>query len=410
VSDFDTMLSVDDACERVRTIAAARRTQKEKVPLENAVGRILADDISAPFDVPGYINSAMDGFAVNGDDLMADGETSLRLTDEIFAGSTDIPNVEHGACVRITTGAPIPVGADTVVMKENTRIVGNDVVIAPGTARGANVRPAGEDYAKGDAALTQGDMLTSSRVAVLASFGLTHATVSAQPSAILFTTGDELTAPGTPLSYGRIYDSNRFSIGGLIERHGAQLIRHERLRDDQDLLVAALKRAGDESDIIVTSGGVSAGEADYLPRILERIGKVYFWKVRIKPGMPFLFGQVGNALMFALPGNPVSGIATFLTLVAPALRAMLGANDSALELFAKLTMPIAKRHGRAEFQRARIACSGEGQLLATPLAKQGSGMLRGAADADALIVLPEGPRDFSAGAIVRIIPMPGWPS
>jgi molybdopterin molybdotransferase len=404
------MLSVDDACERIRAIAAKRGTQTEKVPLENAVGRILAGDISAPFDVPGYINSAMDGFAVRGSDLIAGGETTLRLAGEIFAGGADIPKVEHGACVRITTGAPMPADADTVVMKENTRIVGNNIVMLSGTAPGANVRPAGEDYAKDDAALMRGDTLTPSRVAVLASFGFTHATVAAQPRTVLFTTGDELTAPGTALSYGRIYDSNHFSIGGLIEQHGARLIRHERLRDDPDLLVAELTRAGDENDVIVTSGGVSAGEADYLPRILEEIGKVYFWKVRMKPGMPFLFGQVGNALMFALPGNPASGIATFLALVAPALRTMLGANDAIPELFAKLTAPIAKRHGRAEFQRARITCSSEGQLFARALAKQGSGMLRSAADADAVIVLPEGPREFAAGDVVRVIPMPGWPT
>jgi len=409
-NSFDTMLSVEDARERVRAIAAERRTPTEKVPLENAIGRILADDICAPFDVPGYVNSAMDGFAVRGGDLIADGETTLRLTGEIFAGGADVPTVERGACVRITTGAPMPADADTVVMKENTRIAGDNIVIAPGTAPGANVRPAGEDYSKGDAALMRGDLLTPPRVAVLASFGFTHAAVAAQPRTILFTTGDELIAPGTPLSYGRIYDSNRFSISGLIEQHGAHLIRHERLRDDPDLLVAALKRAGDESDVIVTSGGVSAGEADYLPRIVERIGNVYFWKVRIKPGMPFLFGQVGNALMFALPGNPVSGIAAFLTLVVPALRAMLGANGPSPELFAKLIAPISKRHGRAEFQRARITCSSEGQLLATALAKQGSGMLRGAADADALIVLPEGPHEFAAGDVVRVIPMPDWPS
>jgi molybdopterin molybdotransferase len=406
---FDTMLSVEEARDRIRAIAAEHAALSEKVALEELFGRILADDIAAPFDVPGYINSAMDGFAVRSEDLNANGETTLRMAGEIFAGGTEIPQVEKGTCVRITTGAPMPAGADTVVMKENTRIDGESVVIAPGTARGANVRPAGEDYAKDEAALQRGDFLTPARVAVLASFGYTHATVAARPRAILFTTGDELTAPGNPLSYGRIYDSNRFSIGGLIEQHGARFVRHERLRDDPQVLIDALKRAGEEGDIIVTSGGVSAGEADYLPRILAQIGKVYFWKVRIKPGMPFLFGQVGKALMFALPGNPVSGIATFLTLVAPAVRTMLGIRDPSSELFAKLSAPISKRHGRAEFQRARIACNPNGQLFATLLAKQGSGMLRGAADADALVVLPEGPREFTTGDVVRVIPMPGWP-
>ena len=318
---------------------------------------------------------------------------------------------EKGTCVRITTGAPMPVDADTVVNEGKIpRIDRESVVIAPGTAHCANVRPAGGDYAKDDAALKRGDVLTPSRVAVLASFGHTHATIAEKPRAILFTTGDELTAPGNPLSYGRIYDSNRFSIGGLIEQHGAHLIRHERLRDDPEILIEALKRAGEEGDIIVTSGGVSAGEADYLPRILAQIGKVYFWKVRIKPGMPFLFGQVGKALMFALPGNPVSGIATFLTLVAPAVRTMLGANETSSELFAKLSAPISKRHGRAEFltcahclQLERsTACNSVGEAGLGHVARRGGCRRTGR-------IAGRSARIRHWRRRGRVIPMPGWP-
>jgi molybdopterin molybdotransferase len=403
-----SMLSVDEARERVRAVALAHPMSNERVPLEECSGRLLADNIRAPFDVPGYVNSAMDGFAVRGADLSADGETRLRLSGEILAGGTQIPVVEAGACVRITTGAPVPAGADTVVMKENTRVEGDCVVIAPGTAHGANVRPAGEDYASGDAALSRGDVLSPSRIAVLASFGFTHANVTARPSAMLFTTGDELIAPGRERGYGQVFDSNRYSIGGLIEQNGAKLLAHERLRDDPPALIAALKRAGERADIIVTSGGVSAGEADFLPNIVAEIGKVYFWKVRIKPGMPFLFGHIGNALLFALPGNPVSGIATFLTLVRPSIAAMTGARDPWLSLSAKLGAPLMKKHGRAEFLRARLACNTDGQLVATPLAKQGSGMLRGAADADALILVPEETRTLQAGDVVQLLPMPGW--
>jgi len=404
-----SMLGIDEARERVRAVAATRPMSAERVPIESCDGRILAEDIRAPFDVPGYINSAMDGFAVRGADLSADGETRLRLAGEILAGGTHIPKVEAGTCVRITTGAPVPSGADTVVMKENTRVDGDTILIAPGTSRGANVRPAGEDYANGDAALSRGDVLNPSRVAVLASFGLTHAVVAARPSAILFTTGDELISPGQPRGYGQVYDSNRYSIGGLIEQNGAQLLAHEHLRDDPPSLIAALKDAGERADIIISSGGVSAGEADFLPGIVAEIGEVYFWKVRIKPGMPFLFGRIGKALMFALPGNPVSGIATFLTLVRPAIAATTGARDPWLSLSARLATPLAKRHGRAEFLRARLMCNADGQLIATPLAKQGSGMLRGAADADALIVVPEETRTLDAGDIVKLLPMPGWP-
>lgn len=403
-----SMLSVDEARERIRAVSAARAMTNERVPLDACCDRILAEDVRAPFDVPGYVNSAMDGFAVRGVDLDTSGESRLRLRGEILAGGTEIPTVEAATCVRITTGAPMPADADTVVMKENTRIDGDFVVVSPGTARGANVRPACEDYAVGDAALTRGDPLTPSRIAVLASFGLTHADVVARPSAILFTTGDELIAPGSPRGYGQVYDSNRFSIGGLIEQHGARLIAHERLRDDPPALVAALKRAGACADIIVTSGGVSAGEADFLPNIVADIGEVYFWKVRIKPGMPFLFGRIEKALLFALPGNPVSGIATFLTLVKPAIAAMTGTHDPWLSLSARLTKSIEKRHARAEFLRASITCDDHGQLTATPLMKQGSGMLRGAADADGLILVREETRTLNVGDSVRFLPMPGW--
>jgi molybdopterin molybdotransferase len=403
-----SMLGIDEARERVRAVGLAHPMSSESVPLEECIGRILAENVRAPFDVPGYVNSAMDGFAVRGADLSAGAETRLRLSGEILAGGTQIPRVEEGACVRITTGAPLPPGADTVVMKENTRIDGDSIVIAAGTAHGANVRPAGEDYANGDAALSRGDVLNPSRIAVLASFGLTHARVIARPSAILFTTGDELIAPGRERGYGQVYDSNRYSIGGLIEQHGAILVAHERLRDDPRTLIAALKRAGEQADIIVTSGGVSAGEADFLPNIVADIGKVYFWKVRIKPGMPFLFGQIGKALLFALPGNPVSGIATFLTLVRPAIAAMTASRDPWLSLSARLGAPLAKRHGRTEFLRASIACNENGQLVATPFTKQGSGMLRGAADADGLIVIPEETRALDIGDVVKLLPIPGW--
>jgi molybdopterin molybdotransferase len=231
-----------------------------------------------------------------------------------------------------------------------------------------------------------------------------------QPRAVLLTTGDELVAPGNALDFGRIYDSNRYSLGAILEQQGVALIRHERLRDDPDALSGALRRAGEEADLVISSGGVSAGEADYLPGIVAKIGKVYFWKVRIKPGMPFLCGRVGRALLCALPGNPVSGIATFLTLVKPALDAMRGVQPARTSLRARLTQPVRKNHARTEFQRARLECDDEGVLWATALAQQGSGMMRGVAQADALIVLPEAQREFAAGETVEVLPLPGWPN
>jgi len=408
-ADFPTGLGVVEAQARIVEIAAKYKLPAETVALEAARDRVLATDIGAPFDVPGFVNSAMDGFALRGTDLPASGEKTLRLIGEVFAGGGETPQVVTAdTCVRITTGAPLPRGADTVVMKENTRVAGDCIVIAAGTASGANVRPAGEDFHAGDAALACGMRLRPARLGALASFGLASVEVAQRPRAVLLTTGDELVAPGQLLGFGQIHDSNRYSLGGLLEQHGAVLVRHERLRDDPAALRDALRRAGNDADLIVSSGGVSAGEADYLPRLVAEVGKVYFWKVRMKPGMPFLCGRVGNALVCALPGNPVSGVATFLTLVKPALDALSGLVDGTTKLRARLRTPIRKQHTRTEFQRARLDCDEAGVLWTTSLKQQGSGMLRGVAEADALIVLPEAAREYPAGEVLEVLPLPGW--
>lgn len=409
MAEFPIGLSVDEARAHIVHIAAKYPLPSERVPLDAALGRVLAADVVAPRDVPGFVNSAMDGFAVRGADLQPDGETTLQLIGEILAGGREAPQVAAGTCVRITTGAPLPRGADTVVMKENTRADGDRILVAAGTQTGTNVRDAGEDYRSGDPALRSGTRLTPAQVAILAGFGMTDAQVRRRPKAVLLTTGDELTAPGSPLGFGGIYDSNRYSLGGLLEQQGVVLLRHERLRDDPHLLRDALQRAGDDADVVVCSGGVSAGEADFLPRLIAEVGTVHFWKVRMRPGMPFLFGAVGSALAFALPGNPVSGIATFLALVRPALDAMGGVARPTIALRARLRSPIQKRHARTEFQRARLDCDNDGVLWATAHEKQGSGMLRGVAETDALIVLPEDGRQFVVGDIVDVMPLPGWP-
>jgi molybdopterin molybdotransferase len=405
---FATGLSLADARARIASIATDHIVGSEMIALESALGRVLAENIAAPFDVPGYINSAMDGYALRGADLAADAETRLRLVGTILAGGTEIPRVEPNTCVRITTGAPLPVGADTVVMKEDSRIEGEMIVIAAGARAGANVRPAGEDYRNGDRALTAGTVLTPAQLGVLASFGHTHVAVMRRPRAVLLTTGDELVAPGRALGYGQIHDSNRYSLGALLEQQGVELVRHERLRDDPPALRDALARAANDADIVVSSGGVSAGEADYLPRLLAEIGRVHLWKVRIKPGMPFLFGAIGRALVFSLPGNPVSGVATFLALVRPALDAMTRRRPNSMTLRARLTQAVRKSHSRVEFMRASLICDETGALHATPLRKQGSGQLRGVAEADALIMLPEVAQEYAAGTVVEVLALPGW--
>lgn len=403
-----TGLSVAQARLRMHEIGAARALPTERIALESALGRVLADDAVAPHDVPGFANSAMDGFALRAADLPGTGAKPFALVGEIFAGASSAVEVMADACVRITTGAPLPRGADTVAMKEHARVDGNTIFIGAHTGAGANVRPAGEDYRAGELALPRGTQLTPARLGVLASFGFATVQVARRPRAILLTTGDELSAPGSALGPGGIYDSNRYSLGGMLEQHGAELLRHQRLRDDPAALRDALLRAGDDADLIVSSGGVSAGEADFMPQLLADIGQVYFWKVRMKPGMPFLCGRVGRALVCGLPGNPVSGYATFLALLKPALEAMQNARPAANALRARLREPLRKNHARSEFRRATLACDDSGVLWASALAQQGSGMLRGVAEADALIVLPETAREYAQGEVLEILPLPGW--
>ena len=405
---FPTGLGVEQARALVAAIAQTHALPEERVRLDAAGGRIMATDVIAPHDVPGFANSAMDGFALRAGDLPNMGEKRFRLIGEVFAGGRAAPKVGAGTCVRITTGAPLPEDADTVVMKENTRIESDYVIVAAGTMPGANVRPAGEDYRNGEVALERGCRLGPAQLGVLASFGMTDVSVLRRPRTVLLTTGDELVAPGERLGFGQIHDSNRYSLGGLLESFGVEPVRHERVRDDPVALRDALQRAAADADIIVSSGGVSAGEADFLPRLIGEIGKVHFWKVRIKPGMPFLFGQIDQAFLFALPGNPVSGFATCLTLLKPALDAMAGVAPTGYPLRARLRTGIDKRHARAEFQRTRLQCDENAVLWATPHSKQGSGMLRGVAETNALIVLPEGERRFAAGDVVEVLPLPGW--
>lgn len=405
--EFPVAISVADARTRVLALAATRRLPAGRVALDAAVGRILAHDVRGDADVPAFANSAMDGYALRGVDLPAAGERAFALVGARLAGDGRPAAVGPGECLRITTGAPLPAGADTVVMKENVRLAGADVVIGAGEKPGANVRPAGEDYRAGEFAFAAGTCLTPARVGVLASFGLVDVAVARAARAVIVTTGDEVVAPGTPLAHGQVYNSNRASLAGLLRHAGAHVVRHEHVRDDPAAIEDALRRAARDADVVVTSGGVSAGEADFLPSLVARIGRVDFWKVRIKPGMPMLVGEIGGALAFCLPGNPVSGMATFLTLVAPALAAMAGRVDDAPPCYARVAVPIVKNHRRAEYQRARRESRRDGSVWVTPFPRQGSGVLRSVAEADCLIVLPEDATSLDIGDVVEFLALPG---
>lgn len=401
-----SLISVDEARERVMQRARERPLGLETIDLAAALQRSLGEDVVVPLDVPAFANSAMDGFALRGVDLPADGERRFALVGTRLAGDGREASVGPGQCLRITTGAPLPQGADTVVIKENVQVDGAEAIIGAGETPGANTRAAGEDYRRGERAFAAGSYLTPARLGALASFGLARIAVARRPRAVLLTTGDEIVAPGDVLQQGEIYNSNRYSLGALLRREGVELLRSEHVRDDPAALRDALQRAAAEADLVLSSGGVSAGEADFLPQLLAQVGSVDFWKVRMKPGMPLLFGRCGAALVFCLPGNPVSGMATFLTLVRPALEVWAGRDPlAASRWYARLAQPLQKNHRRAEFQRATRECRSDGTLWATPLAQQGSGVLRSVAEADCLIVLAEPPQSLQAGDCVEILPL-----
>lgn len=400
-------LSVENALSRVLALCVARPPSLETIALEQSLGRVLAQELRAPFDLPPFANSAMDGFALRGAELPAEGERAFRLAGQVFAGAAATPACGPGECLRITTGAPLPSGADTVVIKENVRVADGEVFVRAGETIGANLRPAGEDGAAGDLVARVGDRLDYARLGALAACGVAEVAVARRPRVALFVTGDELVPPTQPLGFGQIHDSNRYSLGALLQGLGIEPVRVAHLRDDPVLLRRALAEAAADCDAVISSGGVSAGEADYMPGLVAELGQVHFWKVRMKPGMPVLCGGIGDALVFALPGNPVSTVATFLLLVQPALLALQGASATRPRRWkARLAAALEKHHARAEFLRARLEWRDDGACWATPLSKQGSGMLRSLGEADALVALPEGACELAAGAVVDILPLP----
>jgi len=401
---YPVRIALQEALEIVRARSAEHRLPVERVPLDVARERVLAEDMHAPHDLPPFANSAMDGFALRGAELPAEGEQAFELIGDVFAGATSAPRVGRGQCVRITTGAPLPPGADTVVIKENVHVEGNRVFARAGEKAGANVRAAGEDFAAGDLALQAGTRLQAAQLGVLAALGLNRAPVRRRPRVSVIATGDELVAAGQALGFGQIHESNGVMISALLQEAGAEVVSCTCVRDNPEALRSALLDAAADSDLIVSSGGVSAGEADHLPAILQELGEVHFHKARIKPGMPVLFGAIGASLYFGLPGNPVSAAVTFQVFVRFALRAMLGEAVPAAIRRARLAQAVHKKHARAELMRCTLDCDVEGVLWATPHAKQGSGMLRGLAESDALALLPEDAHDLAEGDIVTLWP------
>lgn len=402
MTDFPTGLLFNDAMALLREGAARHRLETESLALSRCHGRVLAEDVDAPIALPLFDNSAMDGFAFRHADLQG-GNTVLQLTGEQFAGTSNELSVQAGECVRITTGAPMPGGADTVAIKENCRIEGNAIIVLAPPSPGANVRCRGEDVREGDQVLRSGELLTPARVSLAASLGIASLRVSRRPTVAVFTTGDELVEPGMPLAAGQIYDSNRDLLMGLLRADGLEPTAWPRLPDDPKQVEIALRDAGCAFDLIVTAGGVSAGEKDHLPGVLAEFGDTHFWKVKMKPGMPLLFGSLDQARVLALPGNPVSVLATYLTFGRVLIDGLQGRTEPRPTWQAQLVAPLDKPHARREFIRGRVFGGPNGALHAEANPATGSHRLRAVADSNALIVVPEGPQHLAAGAVVDIL-------
>ena len=376
---------------------------REFVPVRSALGRVLAADVRAPHDVPAHDNSAMDGYALAGDSLHPAAGTRLVVVGTACAGHPWPGRIDPGQAVRIMTGAVLPAGADLVVMQEHVRRDGDAVFIPAGQRPGQNIRRAGEDLAAGGVALAAGTTVGPAELGLLASLGCAEVEVRRRLRVAFFSTGDELASIGSRLAPGQIYDSNRYTLHGLLTRLGCELIDLGVVPDQPAALEAALTEAAAVADAIVTTGGVSVGEADFVRDILARLGQVKFWKLDIKPGRPMAFGRIGQAWLFGLPGNPVAAMVAFTQLARDALRALAGVHPLPERPLLRVTIAhaLAKPAGRREYLRARVGAVDGGWQVRTT-GPQGSGVLRSMAEANCFIVLPEACTGVQAGETVEV--------
>lgn len=400
-ADFPTRIPFDEAAAIIDRIAAGRRLSTERIPLQRGLGRVLAEDLVAPIALPNFDNSAMDGFAVRGLPVPDGG---WQLVGEQFAGADQGLALEAGQGSRITTGAPLPAGAEAIVIKENARVDGDRLSTDHAPTANDHIRRAGEDVRPGTRLLCAGEVLTPARLGLAAALGLPELAVARRPTVAVFTTGDELRPPGQALAPGEIHDSNRAMLQTLLLAEGLEPVAWPILPDNPERIRSMLEDAAFSFDLVITCGGVSAGEKDHLPALLQSRGETHFWKVRMKPGMPLLFGRLGESLLLGLPGNPVSVLATFLTLGRRLIDGLQGRTEPRMRWRARLTETVHKRHERREFMRGRLQVDDDGQLHVVPDAATGSHRLAAAAANDVLLVLPEGAGEFAAGTAVDCLP------
>jgi molybdopterin molybdotransferase len=383
----------------------------ERVPVRSALGRVLAGDVISPIAVPGHDNSAMDGYAVRFADLKPDGESALKRVGESFAGKPWTGTMGPGECVRIFTGGVMPQGADSVVMQERASEDAGTVRIAPGALAkaGTNRRFAGEDLKAGQLVFRAGQRIHPAELGMIASLGIGEVGVYRKLRVAFFSTGDELKSIGAPLAAGEIYDSNRYTLHGMLTRLDCEILDMGVVEDAPERLEAAFSTAAQAADVVITSGGVSVGEADYVKQLLDKLGEVLFWKIAMKPGRPLAYGRFGAAHFFGLPGNPVSVMVTFYQFVRDALRILQGERDVVpMPSFrVPLSAPIRKAPGRTEFQRGILAADGDGGWTVRTTGDQGSGILSSMSQANCFIVLGSDTGNVAAGEEVDVQPLEG---
>ena len=403
-SDYDpNSMPVEKAREHIRAFLSPVTTV-ERLSIRATLGRVLAEDVISPVNVPQHDNSAMDGYAVRFADLKSDAESTLKIVGASFAGKPYQGTLAAGQAVRIMTGAVIPAGADSVVQQERARASADQVSVMPLPKKGTNTRSAGEDLRAGEAALKRGQPIRPAEIGMMASLGIGEVAVYRKLRVAFFSTGDELVAVGMPLGPGQIYDSNRYTIYGLLMRLGCEVLDMGVIRDTPEDVEQAFKDAARAADVVITSGGVSVGEADYVKQVLDRLGEVLFWKIAMKPGRPLAYGKIGDAHFFGLPGNPVAVMVTFYQFVRDALLHLQGQTRTIPLPTQKVvcTSAIKKAPGRTEFQRGILSRDATGQWSVRTTGDQGSGILSSMSQANCFIILPTDQGNVPAGSEVDI--------
>ena len=414
MDDYDpNSMPVDKARAFIRQFLSSVNAV-ETLSLRDTLGRVLAADILSPCNVPNHDNSAMDGFAYHIDSIQGDSKTSLKVIGTAFAGKAFNGNVGLGECVRIMTGAMIPKGANTVIMQERVSTNGDTITLNDTQKQGSNVRYAGEDLKLNQVVLAAGHLMRPADLGLIASLGIGELSIFRKLKVAFFSTGDELIQIGQLLTEGQIYDSNRYTIYGMLARLGVEIIDMGVVRDKPELLENALLEAANHADVILTTGGVSVGEADYMKDLLAKHGEVLFWKIAMKPGRPLAFGKVksteNTAHYFGLPGNPVSTMVTFYQFVREAILILMGQNNpKPLPLLDALcTVAIKKFTGRTEFQRGILYLADDGRWKVKTTDNQSSGVLRSMSEANCFIVLGDTQGNVAAGTTVRVQVLEGF--